>query len=195
MLRDFKTPDVKGPRYRKKVFKIVNPNLLTRFISKYPEYEGHSFEELFKIVKLCHEAMWQTTLDYRDGVDLPENIGSLFIGSCPALKTAAVDYNKSKKYNKIINHSNFDTDGRIGKIFYTNRSNRSRFANREFWSFTAYRTYKRSSAKAYKEDFKKYIDIDHNLKINMLYKKSKVRDIMQEKNEREIKSYNEFDMD
>ena len=85
----------------------------------------------------------------RDGVELPDSLGYLFIGTCPPAKGVNTDYSLSKEYGKVLQNKNWETDGNIGKIFYTNYSTKYRFKNRELWQFTAVRNFKRSVAKKY----------------------------------------------
>jgi len=195
MLRDFKLPDVKAPRYRKRIHNIISNDLYKKFIAKYPEYSNKSYVEFKKAIILFNQKSWETVLEHRDGIELLENVGNIFIGSCKKLKKESIDYEKSRKYMKAVSYSNHDTDGKVGKIFYTNRNNRSRFMNREFWSFTADRNFKRATSKAFKADYKKYIEIDSSERINMLYKKAKVKDYFKQKTEKDLKVYDEFDMD
>ena len=58
---------------------------------------------------------------------------------------------------KLYKNRNWETDGNIGKIFYTNWSAKYKFKNREFWKFEAVRDFKRSIAKEYPENWTKYI--------------------------------------
>jgi hypothetical protein len=54
--------------------------------------------ELRKIIKQFNNQVYQTAIDNRDGIQLPESIGWIFIGTCQQSKKQNVDYAKSNKY-------------------------------------------------------------------------------------------------
>ena len=56
-------------------------------------------------------------IDKRDGVQLPETIGWLFIGTCEQSKKKNIDFAKSVKYGMIVSNKNWETDGKLAKIF------------------------------------------------------------------------------
>ena len=91
--------------------------------------------------------IWKEVIENRDGVELPDSLGYIFIGTCPAAKSVNIDYALSKKYGKVLQNKNWETDGKIAKIFYTNYSTKYRFKNRELWQFTAVRQFKKAVAK------------------------------------------------
>lgn len=195
MSKGFKTPDVKAPRYRPKTLVLLGPDLYKKFIEKYPEYKEHEYEEFKRNIATFNETLWKTALEHRDGVDLPEGLGNVFIGTCWKKKKVNIDYVESAKHNMLITNHNHETDGKLGKIFYTNYNNKYRFTNRVMWMFKGCRDFKRTMAKVYPEQWKKYIHVDPNLKINKLYRKAVKRDIARKINTRLLDYYNEFDMD
>ena len=75
----------------------------------------------------------------------------------------------------VLQNKNWDTDGNIGKIFYTNYSTKYRFKNRELWHFTAVRNFKRTIAKKYPEEWTKYIVMKNKIRVTDLYKKDKLK--------------------
>ena len=82
-----------------------------------------------------------------------------------------MDYSLSKKYGKVIQNKNWDTDGNVGKIFYTNYSPKYRFKTRELWQFTAIRQFKRAVAKIYPTQWKKYIKMKKKIRVADMYKR------------------------
>jgi len=195
MSKEYKGPDVKAPRYRSKTTTLLTKDIYKKFLEKYPEYKEHDFEEFKKNISIFNEAIWKTALEYRDGVDLPEGLGNVFIGTCWKKKKTNVDFYKSAKYKMLITNQNYETDGKLGKIFYTNYNNKYRFTNRVMWMFKGCRDFKRTMGKTYPEQWKKYIHIDPSQKINKLYKRQQRRDFMKNQQERMLDYYNEFDMD
>jgi hypothetical protein len=195
MLDDFKKPDVKAPRHRPTGLNILNKELYDKFIEKYPEHKEHGYEQFKKIIYTFNEALWKEAVENRDGVELPESLGNLFIGTCWRTKRKNINFGRSAEYEKTLTNQNHETDGKVCKIFYTNYNNKYRFVNRVMWTFQGCRDFKRTLAKHYPENWKKYIHIDPNLRINKLYKKKIQRDYMQAQAKRMEKFYNEFDMD
>ena len=171
MINNFKKPDLNAPRYREKVLSILNIETLKEFKDKYPAYKNIDNEKLKNVIKFFNEKIWQEVIENRDGVELPYSLGYLFIGTCPAAKTVNTDYALSKKYGKVLQNKNWETDGKVAKIFYTNYTTKYRFKNRELWQFTAVRQFKRAVAKTYPKKWKKYIIMNNHKKVAHMYKK------------------------
>ena len=79
----------------------------------------------------------------------------------------------AKKYGKLIQNKNWDTDGHVGKIFYTNYSPKYKFKTRELWQFTAARQFKRAVAKFYPSNWKKFVTMKTKIRVTDMYKKKK----------------------
>ena len=120
MINNYKSPDLSKPRYREKVLSLLNVKTLNKFKDKNPMYSSVDDTKLKNVIKTFNGMIWENIIDNRDGVELPDSLGYLFIGTCPAAKKVNMDYSLSKKYGKVIQNKNWDTDGNVGKIFYTN---------------------------------------------------------------------------
>ena len=171
MISNFKKPNLNAPRYRDKVLSILNAEMLKEFKDKYPAYKNIDNEKLKNIIKFFNEKIWKEVIENRDGVELPYSLGYLFIGTCPAAKSVNTNYALSKKYGKVLQNKNWETDGKVAKIFYTNYTTKYRFRNRELWQFTAVRQFKRAVAKTYPKKWTKYIIMSNNRKVAHMYKK------------------------
>jgi hypothetical protein len=171
MISNFKAPDLNAPRYREKVLGLLNSNLIKEFKEKYPVYENIDDTKLKKIIKLYNTKLWEEVINNREGVELPDSLGYLFIGTCPAAKSINTNYSLSKEYGKVLQNRNLNTDGKIAKIFYTNYSTKYRFKNRELWQFKAVRQFKRSVAKTYPKQWSKYIVMESKKRVADMYKK------------------------
>ena len=66
-----------------------------------------------------------------------------------------------------------ETNGNIGKIFYTNYSPRYKFKTRELWQFNAVRQFKRTVASVYPTQWQKYISVPNKFRVADMYKKDK----------------------
>ncbi len=173
MISNFKQPDLNAPRYREKVPGLLNVKLINEFKDKYPIYSKIDNNKIKNIIKIFNERIWKEVIENRDGVKLPDSLGYLFIGTCPAAKSVNTDYALSKKYGKVLQNKNWETDGKVAKIFYTNYSTKYRFRNRELWQFNAVRQFKRAVAKSYPEKWTKYITMVNKKKVAHMYKKDK----------------------
>tara|TARA_R100000908_G_C3728473_1_gene128654 strand:+ start:299 stop:823 length:525 start_codon:yes stop_codon:yes gene_type:complete len=173
MISNFKAPNLKAPRYREKVLGLLNAEFIKEFKDKHPVYENIDNEKLKKIIKLYNTKIWEAVIDNRGGVELPDSLGYLFIGTCPAAKSVNMDYLLSRQYGKVLQNRNWETDGKIAKIFYTNLSTKYRFKNRELWQFKAVRQFKRNVAKTYPKQWNKYIVMENKKRVADMYKKEK----------------------
>ena len=192
--REFKKPDVTAPRFRPKAHHLLNKEFFAEFRERYPKYKDLTNKELSAIVNSCNKLFWDTVFDKRDGVQLPDELGYIFVGTCPASKKKNIDFGKSSKYGYIVTNNNWDTDGKLGKIFYTNYANKYKFINRECWSFNACRTFSRSLAKVYPEQWMMYVAVDPYRKIRKIYQGAKFKDEQAKANQKGLEDYNELEI-
>jgi hypothetical protein len=193
-MREFKKPDLKAPRYRPEVYNIMNKEFFDSFKEKYPRYKNLDNKIIRKIVKSFNNHIYNTVIELRDGVELPEAIGWIFIGTCQNSVKQNVDYAKSNKYGVAVSNKNWETDGKLAKIFFTNYALKHKMRNREFWSFVACRDFKRSVAKTYPENWNMYLVVNPNKKIKLDYAKISYKNSLSYKTEQELKTYNEFEL-
>ena len=173
MISNFKGPDLNKARYKEKVLNLLNVKTLNKFKDKNPMYSSIDNSKLKKVIASFNGKIWDTVLNNRNGVELPESLGYLFIGSCPAAKKINVDYALSKQYGKLIQNKNWDTDGHVGKIFYTNYSPKYKFKTRELWQFTAVRQFKRAVAQFYPKNWKRFVTMKTKIRVTDMYKNKK----------------------
>ena len=193
-MKEFRSPDLTAPRYRPEVHTIMNKKFFESFKKKHPKYKNLDDKELRKIIKYFNNALFQTVIDTRDGVQLPEQIGWLFIGTCQSPKKQNTDFVKSKKYGVTVTNKNWETDGKLAKIFFTSYALKHKMKNREFWSFTACREFKRSVAKAYPENWNMYLVVEPTRKIKLEHTKNFLVNSAKTKEREDLKHYNEFDL-
>jgi hypothetical protein len=193
-MKEIKKPDIKGPRYRPEVHNIMNKEFFDSFRQKYPKYKNLTDADLKKIGKAFNRLVFQTVIDTRDGVQLPESIGWLFIGTCEQSKKYNIDFAKSHQYGVTVSNKNWATDGKLAKIFYTNYAPKIKIKNKEYWKFVACREFKRSVAKTYPENWNMYVAVDPTEKIRKTYQKFKTRQIALKLQSKALETYNEFDL-
>jgi hypothetical protein len=97
-MKEFKKPDVTAPRFRPEVKNVLNKDFYKLFKEKFPKYKHMDDVQIKTIIKKFNQIVHQTVVDTRDGVQLPEQIGWLFIGTCQQSKKENIDYSKSLKY-------------------------------------------------------------------------------------------------
>ena len=193
-MKEFKKPDVKGPRYRPEIQSILTKKFFEDFKSKYSKYKHLENADLRTIIKKFNESLFQNVIDFRDGMQLPESIGWLFIGTCQTSKKRNIDFAKSHKYGMTVVNKNWETDGKLAKIFFTNYAPKHKMKNREFWSFVACRKFKITVAKTYPENWNTYLVIEPNRKLKLTYQKSFYKDLAIRNEKIQLESYNEFDL-
>lgn len=208
MIKEFKKPDLSSPRCRGGVYHIIKksnnqylkgkhtPQFLKEFKEKYPQYKDVSMENVLNILETFHGKLWEYALHNRDGIELPEGLGYIFIGTCASAKKYNVDFGNSIKEGFTLRHRNFESDNYLAKIFYTNFSSKYKFKNREMWYFKATRNFKRSVPKVYKENWKTYVQVESGRNISKYLKNAKKVSFFKNKRKNYIvdDSYNEFDL-
>jgi len=193
-MKEFKKPDVKAPRFRPEMYSVLNKEFFEKFKKKHPKYKNLDNAYLRKIIKAFNQSIAQTVVDTRDGVQLPEQIGWLFIGTCQQSKKNNIDFAKSVKYGVQVTNKNWETDGKLAKIFFTNYAPKHRIKNREFWGFTACRDFKRNVSKSYPENWNMYLVVDPTQRLKLSHTKRTYIEFMNKKTENSLKTYNEFDL-
>ena len=193
-MREFKKPDVKAPRFRPQVHNVLSLDFFKKFKEKHVKYKDIDNATLKKIIKSYNKTLYQTVIDKRDGIQLPETMGWLFIGTCQQSKKENIDYAKSNKYGVAVTNKNWETDGKLAKIFFTSYALKHKMKNREFWGFTACRDFKRTVAKTYPENWNMYVVVEPTLKIKLAYNKALYKDYKVKETAKALENYNEFDL-
>jgi hypothetical protein len=188
-------PDLSAPRFRPTRFTVMSKKFYRLFKKKHPEYAANPNSELKKIITPHSVLMYNEIINNRNGVELPEGLGYVFIGTCKPPKKHNTDYPTSIKYKTLLQHRNFESDSYVAKIFYTNYANKYKFRDREIWQFKGIRDFTRLVAKNYPENWKKYVEVENYQMINNLYRKRTTKQFFEKKHETDVIDYNEFDMD
>jgi hypothetical protein len=193
-MKEFNKPDVKAPRFRPGVYNVMNKKFFDSFREKHPKYKDMDNVMLRKIGKTFNQTIYQAVIDNRDGVELPEQLGWLFIGTCQQSKKQNVDFNKSKQYGVKVSNNNWATDGKLAKIFFSNFAPKHKIKNREYWKFVGCRDFKRTVAKTYPENWNMYVEIEPNKQVKLAYSKAIYKDIIIKETTEALKTYNEFEI-
>jgi len=192
--KTFKKPDLNAPRYRPKKLNLTNVGFYEKFIEEHPKYSSLTVTQFKDIIKVFNGKIWETVIKERDGVQLPEQLGYLFIGSCPR-KKSNVDFNKSSNYGVVLQSQNWESDDYLAKIFYTNFETKYRFKNHELWGFKGVRDFTRAVGQNYPKEWKKYIQVDNMMKISKLFRIQKFKHMKIEETRELLKDYDEFNLE
>lgn len=191
--RTIKQPDLQGKRRRKNVLNLLNSKLLKKFVEKYPEYKNLSFQEFEEIIYVFNRVLWEEVLDNPEGIELPENLGEVYIASVKR-KTERMDMKKSLSIGKPVYHRNLHTDGNVCNIIYSNKKHKYNFANGDVLRFNAHRDFKRTASKVYSEDWMKYRMFNERNDTSYAFKKQqRMEEAIKHKKE-DYTNYNEFEL-
>lgn len=192
-MKDSKKPNLKAPRFFIKRYNTLSNDR----VSSIKEKTGSTLSELKikSILESFNELIAETVIDKRDGVDLPENIGNIFIGTCLPKIRKNVDFKVSMEHLKVIEHRNWESDKYLAKIFYTNSEIKYKFKNHELWGFKAARLFSRELARTYPINWKKYIQVDHTLKVAKLFRKNSYKLFKADETQRRLNVYDELSIE
>ena len=187
-----KKPNIKGPRFRSKRLSVLNKKTYQDFIKKYPEYEDLDLESFKNIIRTYNDELCNTIIDNRNGVELPDGLGFVFIGTCPKSKKENIDFKKSIEYGTKVFYRNFDSDNKLMKIFYSNYAAKYPFHNKQLWSFRLSKPVRQRASKEYKENWTRYLEVPRNAKIASLFEENRKKNYV--KNMKPIipEGYDEF---
>lgn len=195
MAKEYKKPNLNAPRYRPKKLNLTNTEFYESFIKDNPKYDGClTNEEFKKIITTFNGCIWKGVIEERNGVQLPEQLGYIFIGSCPR-KKSNVDFKKSEHYGTVLQNQNWESDDYLAKIFYTNFETKYRFKNHDLWGFKGLRDFTRAVGQAYPKEWKKYLQVDNKMKISRLFRQEKFKQFKKEETAELLKTYDEFNLD
>ncbi len=195
MAKPYKKPDLNAPRFRPKKLNLTNIEFYNKFIEDNPKHSLLTIDQFKDIIKAFNGMIWKTVIEQRDGVQLPEQLGYIFIGSCPKKKGDNTNYKKSEHYGVKVQNQNWESDQYIAKIFYTNFETKYRFKNHELWGFKGLRDFTRNVAKTYPIEWKKYVEVENKLNVSRLFRIEKSRQLKIEETVELLKNYDEFNLE
>lgn len=193
-MKDAKKLDLHAPRFRRIAEGTLNREFISIIRESVPAAKNLTAAEIKEIISTFNGVMWQMVVDKRDGVEIPEQIGHLFIGTCPPKKHKNVDYKTTLEYMKVIQHRNWESDQHLAKIFFTTYGTKYRFKNNELYGFVPTRDFKRTVGKTYPERWKQYVQVDPNMKMAGLYRSLQYHMDRQESAKAQVDTYNEFEL-
>ena len=190
----YNKPDLNAPRFRSKRHNILNDKFCQKVKEKGGEFENLTNTQIKDLIKSFNKSIWESVIENRDGIELLEQLGYLFIGTCQRAKSDNVNIKQSRHYGVKIQHQNWESDQYLAKIFYTNFETKYRFKFHELGGFSAHRDFKRTVSKTYPIEWKKYVVVDNFMKISKLFRSYVVKDKIEKETKNLLENYDEFDM-
>ncbi len=194
MSKAYKKPDLNAPRYRSKKLNLTNVDIYNKFLEENPHIERICLNKFKEVIKMFNGKIWESVVENRDGVELPEQLGYIFIGTCPR-KKSNVDFKKSEHYGVKLQNQNWESDQYVAKIFYTNYESKYKFRNHELWGFAGVRDFKRTIGKTYPSEWKKYVMVDNMVKVSRIFRKQNYIQYKQKETKNLLDEYDEFNLD
>ena len=193
-MKSFIKHNLNESRYRKDQYEVISKTFLKEAREKFPKLKTISDVDIRNIIHGFNKEIKNAIIDNRDGVELPESLGYLMIVSCQPKNNNAVDYAKSKKYGVTVYHKNWDTDGRLGKIIYSNASVKYKVRDREIWGFAPSRDFSREVSKVFRKNWMNYIEIANDEWVSKLIdQQNSKKEYRKKYMENVVKTYNEFE--
>jgi len=194
LVRNKRLPDINAPRFKKTYMNVINKDFLNEFKELHPEYKDMKEFENVKTssalaVKL-NDYICKHVIENRDGIDLPERLGVVFVASKKP-KTNITDLGESIKHKQIVKNLNLETNGLRSTILYSKHTRNHGITISTVWSFFPCRNFKRAVSKAFRKNYLMYRRIERKYEIEKLFKERK--GITVERDIRVYKSYNEFE--
>jgi hypothetical protein len=190
-------PNLKAPRFRRNTAGTLNKDFIKELKQKVPAARDFTDKKIKEIITAFNGVLWEEAINKRDGVEIPEQIGHLFIGTCPAKKRKNVDFKQTASYMEVIQHRNYESDQHLAKIFYTTYSTfgtKYRFKNHELWGFIATRDFKRTVGKTYPLKWKQYLEVNPNIKISSMFRSNIYKIERKEADQLSLQNYDEFEI-
>jgi hypothetical protein len=193
-MKEIRKPDLNGPRFREKRISILTAKTLKKFKEKYPEYKSVSLTMFKDIIMTFNSHIVNGIIDNRNGVELPDGLGYIFMGTCPAPKKRNIDYGKSLHYGVETTHRNWDSDNKLLKIFYTNHNTKYPFKNKRVWSMKANKEFRKNASEAYKDNWSKYVEVLPNKKVSARFDRHRKKEYLRNLKPIIPEGYDEFKM-
>lgn len=192
-MKDALKRNLNGPRHRVRRFNTTNTEWIKE-ITDSPECLIKDPETVLKVIVETNKAIADVVIETRDGIELPNQLGYMFLGTCQPKIRKNVDFKTTDSYLKVIQHRNWESDNYLAKIFYTNFGTKFKFKFHQLWGLKACREFTRKVGVTYPENWKRYIQVDHSLHVSRLYR-TYLKDVRRTASDAEIlKEYNPLEL-
>lgn len=183
---DLTTVDKNAPRFKKKRYNFLSGfDFVERLHKEYPELAIYSKKKISNIIHSFNAAILDVVVTEREGISLPESLGSLFIGTMGNKPT----------------HPNFshpDSQNRKGRVFYSPMGllqqglQRHAFTNCQFWVFEPCELLKRGMAVAFTTNWRNFVIMRNPKHVNEVIQKELYKSRKRKEEKDILKDYDEF---
>lgn len=128
----------------------------------YPNLEKYSDTQIKNLIyRFNREVLLEQVACTREGVELPGNLGHIFLGTFGHMKEGneLVNVVESVKQGKRVYYTSNHTDGHSCKVYYTNTAVKLRFENADYWGFTACKHLRKRCSAEYSKQWQKYFKV------------------------------------
>jgi len=191
-MKPVKKPDLNAPRFREKRISALTSNTLKAFKKKHPQYGDVELKQFKEIIMTFNQKIADGVIDNRNGVELPDGLGCIFMGSCPKPKKENIDFAKSIEFGHKATYRNWDSDNKLLKIFYTNHNTKYPFRNKQVWSFKAVKQFRKAASEAFRENYTMYIEVDPTAKISAMFDRHRKKEYIKNLKPVVPENYDEF---
>ena len=85
-MKKIKKPDLNAPRFRSKRKSVLTKERLKLFKEKYPEHHATTLKQFKDIIMTFNSLLVDGVVDNRDGIELPDGLGFIFMASLSSNK-------------------------------------------------------------------------------------------------------------
>ena len=145
------------------------------------------------IARSYNEKVKDYIMENRDGVELAQSLGRLFIVSYKS-KAKYKDQKSSKEEGREVYFKNPETEGMNCKIMHTVYRQKYVFLNSRLYGFKAMQQFSRKVSGFYRDNYKKYIFLNDIRKFQELDNKLRYKEMFEQERIDKLKTYNEFEL-
>jgi hypothetical protein len=188
--------DLKAPRCRFKTKSSLDRDFFIYLKNKQISLcKKYSQKQIKEVINTFNEYLEEGVLTNRDGVEIPIINKQLFVAACNApVHKDVLDIKLSKEYKKPIINNNFETNGKICKLFFIPIKGRQEIRNIKVWAFKGRRLFVRNISKAFRKNWENYHLILDSLKVDYLYRYNKLLEKADNEAKVLLETYNEFEL-
>ena len=166
---------------------------------KHPNLQQYRDQEILKCIEGFNKLITDTIIDYRDGVQLPANMGLLMVCTM-GKRTNSIDHKKSAELGVEVHMQNYHSDGYGGGVYYSTcmpKENQTKkvhmYRNCQYWTMHPSAALKKQIQKAYLEDWKKYHMVPKSRRYEDMVEDSYQKQMKNKQDVKQIKdTYDEF---
>ena len=189
-------PALKLPRCRFKSKSIIDDVFIKDVKAKIND-ETVDSKMIRSVIKSFNLKICDTIVKERDGIDLPEDLGVIFVASKKYHRKGMYSQDPTvyKKTGQNIDFTNLHTDGLIADIIYTNHHSNFTFASKGNWSYDACRILTRSVSSNFRENWSMYKNLSSTVANEKRELRAKIKEYIDNKTTKVQAEYDEFNLD